>query len=85
MNSRSIVRIGLLAALWAGVFWSFASAQALTVPPGFEISEFATRWLSAGRVHGRPVDVTVGPHGDLVMFDDDGDRIYKIRWVRGGK
>lgn len=47
--------------------------------------DFATGWLSAGRVHGRPVDVTVGPHGDLFMSDDDGGRIYKIRWVGGGQ
>ena len=38
MNSRSIVRIGLLAVLLAVVFWSFASAQSLRVPSGFDIT-----------------------------------------------
>lgn len=43
--------------------------------------DFATGWLWAGRVAGRPVDVVVGPGGELFMSDDEGGRIYMIRWV----
>lgn len=46
--------------------------------------DFASGWLSAGRVHGRPVDVTVAPDGDLFVSDDDGGRIFRIRWVGDG-
>lgn len=48
-------------------------------PASYE--DFATGWLRAGRVHGRPVDVVTGPEGDLFMSDDEGGRIYRIRWV----
>ena len=46
--------------------------------------DFATGWLVAGRVHGRPVDVAVAPDGDLFMSDDEGGRIYRIRWGGNG-
>lgn len=48
-------------------------------PTGYE--SFASGWLSAGRVSGRPVDVVVGPNGELFLSDDDGGRIYRIRWT----
>jgi glucose/arabinose dehydrogenase len=53
------------------------------VPVSYE--DFAAGWLSAGRVHGRPVDVTVGPRGDVFISDDDGGRIYRIRWTGDGR
>jgi glucose/arabinose dehydrogenase len=43
--------------------------------------DFATGWLAGDRVTGRPVDPEVGPDGSLYMSDDDGGRIYRIRWV----
>ena len=43
--------------------------------------DFATGWLSNGRVSGRPVYPEVGPDGSLFLSDDDGGRIYRIRWV----
>jgi glucose/arabinose dehydrogenase len=45
--------------------------------------QFATGWLASGRVHGRPVDAEVGPDGSLYVSDDEGGRIYRIRWVGG--
>ena len=41
MKTRAIVGTGLLAALLAVAFRLFASAHVLSVPPGFEIIEFA--------------------------------------------
>ena len=43
--------------------------------------DFATGWLSGGRVSGRPVYPVVGPDGSLFLSDDEGGRIYRIRWV----
>jgi len=43
--------------------------------------DFATGWLSRGRVSGRPVYPAVGPEGSLFLSDDDGGRIYRIRWT----
>jgi glucose/arabinose dehydrogenase len=45
--------------------------------------DFAWGWLSGRRVGGRPVDVVVGPDGSLLVSDDEGGRIYRIRWVGG--
>ncbi len=43
--------------------------------------DFATGWLSRFRVSGRPVYPAVGPDGGLFLSDDDGGRIYRIRWA----
>jgi glucose/arabinose dehydrogenase len=43
--------------------------------------EFATGWLSGRRVSGRPVYPEVGPDGSLFLSDDEGGRIYRIRWT----
>ena len=34
-----------------------------------------------GGVSGRPVYPVVGPDGSLYLSDDEGGRIYRIRWV----
>ena len=41
---------------------------------------FATGWLSAGRVDGRPVGVAVGPDGALYVSDDRGGFVYRIAY-----
>lgn len=43
--------------------------------------DFATGWLTLGRVTGRPVYPEVGPDGSLFLSDDGRGRIYRIRWV----
>lgn len=45
---------------------------------------FAHGWLTRGRVSGRPVYPVVAPDGSLLLSDDDGGRIYRIRWTGGG-
>jgi glucose/arabinose dehydrogenase len=42
---------------------------------------FASGWLGGGRVSGRPVYPELGPDGSLFLSDDDGGRIYRIRWI----
>jgi glucose/arabinose dehydrogenase len=42
---------------------------------------FVTGWLRGGVVYGRPVYPAVGPDGSLYVSDDDGGRIYRVRWV----
>lgn len=44
---------------------------------------FAHGWLTNGRVSGRPVYPVVAPDGSVLLSDDDGGRIYRIRWVGG--
>ncbi len=46
--------------------------------------EFATGWLSGGRVSGRPVYPAVAPDGSLYLSDDEGGRVYRIRWRGSG-
>lgn len=41
---------------------------------------FAKGWLAAGAVSGRPVDLLVMPDGALLVSDDKGDKIYRIRY-----
>lgn len=49
-------------------------------PSSYE--DFATGWLSArGRVTGRPVYPVVAPDGSMLLSDDEGGRIYRIRWA----
>jgi len=43
--------------------------------------DFATGWLENEQVSGRPVYPAVGPDGSLFLSDDEGGRIYRIRWV----
>ena len=43
--------------------------------------DFATGWLTPRGVSGRPVYPEVGPDGSLFLSDDEGGRIYRIRWV----
>ncbi len=38
-------------------------------------------FLEGQRVHGRPVDVVVAPDGSLLISDDHGNRIYRLRYV----
>ncbi|MDA1102996.1 MAG: PQQ-dependent sugar dehydrogenase [Gemmatimonadetes bacterium] len=47
--------------------------------------DFATGWLSGRRVTGRPVYPVVGPDGSLFLSDDEGGRIYRIRWTGPGE
>jgi glucose/arabinose dehydrogenase len=42
---------------------------------------FAHGWLEGERTLGRPVYPAVGPDGSLYVSDDEGGRIYRIRWV----
>jgi glucose/arabinose dehydrogenase len=42
--------------------------------------DFASGWLRNGRVSGRPVYPAVAPDGSLFLSDDEGGRIYRIRW-----
>lgn len=42
--------------------------------------DFATGWNGRFRVTGRPVYPAVGPDGTLFLSDDEGGRIYRIRW-----
>lgn len=43
---------------------------------------FIQGWLDPGeRTLGRPVYPAVGPDGSLYVSDDDGGRIYRVRWV----
>jgi glucose/arabinose dehydrogenase len=41
---------------------------------------FASGWLQAGEVSGRPVDLLVMPDGSMLVSDDLGGRIYRIRY-----
>ena len=49
-----------------------------TGPPLAE--DFATGFQEGERVHGRPVDVVVGPDGALYVSDDHAGAIYRIRF-----
>lgn len=42
--------------------------------------DFATGWLDGGTVHGRPVDIAVGPDGAMYVSDDNSGRIYRITY-----
>ena len=71
MKRMSVVRITLLVALLGGVVWSFASAQSLTVPPGFDISVFATG------VRGVRT-LKVGPDGMLYAVQSRDGRVVRL-------
>lgn len=45
------------------------------------VEDFATGWLTRGRVTGRPVYPAVGPDGSLYLSEDEAGRVYRIRWV----
>jgi glucose/arabinose dehydrogenase len=42
---------------------------------------FAQGWLQGSVAAGRPVDVLVMPDGALLVSDDKGGRIYRVRWT----
>ena len=42
---------------------------------------FATGWLQGEKAWGRPVDVLVEPDGSLLVSDDVGEVIYRIRYT----
>ncbi len=48
---------------------------------GYHYEPFATGWLRKDQSRwGRPVDVLVTPDGSLLVSDDEGDAIYRIRY-----
>ena len=76
------------------LFLAFHGSWNRSVPTGYKLvrvrvqdgrpvsyEDFATGWLSGGRVSGRPVYPVVAPDGSLLLADDDGGRIYRIRWT----
>lgn len=44
----------------------------------YDVKDFATGWLSDGKILGRPVDVIVAGDGSLFVSDDNSGRIYRI-------
>jgi glucose/arabinose dehydrogenase len=42
---------------------------------------FAEGWLQDGESWGRPVDILILPSGAMLVSDDKGDRIYRIRYT----
>jgi len=49
--------------------------------PAGEPEDFVAGWQIGRRWWGRPVDVIVGADGALLISDDFGDRIYRVRWI----
>ena len=81
---------------WRGdLFVAFHGSWNRSRPTGYQLAHvdvkdgrpvsyepFAHGWLGAlGGVSGRPVYPVVGPDGSLYLSDDEGGRIYRIRWV----
>lgn len=46
-----------------------------------EVSDFATGWLKAATISGRPVDVIVADDGSLFVSDDNAGKIYRIYYT----
>lgn len=46
-----------------------------------EVHDFATGWLKAATVSGRPVDVIVANDGSLFVSDDNAGKIYRIYYA----
>ncbi|WP_340820508.1 PQQ-dependent sugar dehydrogenase [Methanolobus sp. WCC4] len=46
-----------------------------------EVSDFATGWLGAATISGRPVDVIVADDGSLFVSDDNAGKIYRIYYT----
>ncbi|WP_292466261.1 PQQ-dependent sugar dehydrogenase [Methanolobus sp.] len=46
-----------------------------------EVSDFATGWLRAATISGRPVDVVVADDGSLFVSDDNAGKIYRIYYT----
>jgi glucose/arabinose dehydrogenase len=43
--------------------------------------DFVAGWQIGRRWWGRPVDVLVAGDGALLITDDFGDRIFRVRWI----
>ena len=46
-----------------------------------EVTDFATGWLGAASISGRPVDVIVADDGSLFVSDDNAGKIYRIYYA----
>lgn len=45
-----------------------------------KVSDFVTGWLKPAGAWGRPVDIAVGPEGDVYVSDDRAGLIYRITY-----
>lgn len=45
-----------------------------------QVNDFATGWLRAATISGRPVDVIVAEDGSLFVSDDNAGKIYRIHY-----
>ncbi len=77
MDLRSMARVAVLIAPFCVVAWSWVDAQTNDVPAGFEITEFAGGFPGARTLK-------IGPDGGLLLPDDGGGRIYRIKWTGAG-
>lgn len=81
---------------WRGdLFVAFHGSWNRSHPTGYQLAHvdvkdgrpvsygpFLSGWLRPDEhVTGRPVYPAVGPDGSLYVSDDDGGRIYRVRWV----
>lgn len=46
-----------------------------------QVNDFATGWLKAATISGRPVDVIVADDGSLFVSDDNAGKIYRIHYA----
>jgi glucose/arabinose dehydrogenase len=46
-----------------------------------EVNDFASGWLKAATISGRPVDVIVADDGSLFVSDDNAGKIYRIHYA----
>jgi glucose/arabinose dehydrogenase len=45
-----------------------------------QVNDFATGWLKAATISGRPVDVIVADDGSLFVSDDNAGKIYRVHY-----